>query len=177
MITTTSAIKYHRVLQKYCEDPKPLKGLLIELLNKRAQHDQLIQFAEQHFILNDVYVGGGVEMFGEFCLVGCLKDNEEGGLLFKLVYLEVGHCSNGDYVVVDIDRKFGEVRYISHEECSAGNEFEDISEYSEVVANSLGDFVAGLDKGTIGSDHFEEIERSGRRKLLSLLSLRVHAKT
>ena len=99
----------------------------------------------------------GVEMFGEFGLVGSLKDNEEGGLLFKLGYLEVGHCSNGDYVVVDIGRKFGEVRYISHEECSAGNKFEGISEYSEVVANSLGDFVVGLDQGTIGSDHFEEI--------------------
>ena len=67
--TSQSAVEFRRILQKYCEEPKPMKGVLIEYLNERGQEDRLIEFAEQHFILNDVYVGSGVELFGEFGLV------------------------------------------------------------------------------------------------------------
>ena len=154
--TSQSAVEFRRILQKYCEEPKPMKGVLIEYLNERGQEDRLIEFAEQHFILNDVYVGGGVELFGEFGLVASLQDEEQGGLLFGLGYLEVGHCPNGDYVIADVGSEFGVVRYICHEECAADNDFEGFSEYSKVVATSLGEFVFGLDQGAIGSDYFDE---------------------
>lgn len=68
----------------------------------------------------------------------------------------VGHCPNGDYVIADVGSEFGVVRYICHEECAADNDFEGFSEYSKVVATSLGKFVFGLDQGTIGSDYFDE---------------------
>ena len=68
----------------------------------------------------------------------------------------VGHCPNGDYVIADVGSEFGVVRYICHEECAADNDFEGFSEYSKVVATSLGEFVFGLDQGTIGSDYFDE---------------------
>ena len=61
-------------------------------------------------------------------------------------YLGIGHCPNGDYVVMNVERHFGAIGYICHEECAADNEFEDISECSKVVAPSLGDFAVGLDQ-------------------------------
>ena len=95
-------------------------------------------------------------MFDEFGLVASLQD-EEGGVLFEMGYIEIGHCPNGDYIVMNVDRHFGAMRYICHEECAAGNEFEDISGCSKVVAPSLGGFAVEIDQQKIGHDYFDEL--------------------
>ena len=96
-------------------------------------------------------------MFDEFGLVASLQDEEGGGLLFEMGYIEIGHCPNGDYIVMNVDRHFGAIRYICHDECAAGNEFEDISGCSKVVTPSLGDFAVGIDQQKIGHDNFDEL--------------------
>ena len=83
-------------------------------------------------------------MFVEFGLVASLQDEEEGGLLFEMGNIKIGHCPNEDYIAMKVDRHFSAIRYICHEECAAGNEFEDISGCSKVAAPSLGYFAVGL---------------------------------
>jgi hypothetical protein len=149
---------FREILLRNCEDPKPLKGVLASYTREQGFPPAFTKLLEDNFILNNVWLGG-VEVFGEFSLLGSLQDEDYGLALLKLGYLEFAHCGNGDFVVVNIKDKhgagFGEVGYICHEECAPGNDFANLSDWLRVVAPSLEQFGLGHENGTIGADYFD----------------------
>jgi len=152
---------FREILNRNCKSPQPLKGALKKYTQEQGFPAPFTKFLEDHFILNDVWLGG-VEVFGEYSLLGSLKDEECGLHLLKLGYLQFASCGNGDFVVVNIKDKygngFGEVGYICHEECAPGNDFTNLSKWLRIVAPSMEEFGIGHENETLGNDYFDYCE-------------------
>ena len=152
---------FRDILNRNCKSPQPLKGALKKYTQEQGFPAPFRKFLEDHFILNDVWLGG-VEVFGEYSLLSSLKDEECGLHLLKLGYLEFASCGNGDFVVVNIKDKygngFGEVGYICHEECAPGNDFANLSKWLRIVAPSMEEFGIGHENETLGNDYFDYCE-------------------
>jgi len=152
---------FREILNRNCKSPQPLKGALKKYTQEQGFPAPFTKFLEDHFILNDVWLGG-VEVFGEYSLLSSLKDEECGLHLLKLGYLQFASCGNGDFVVVNIKDKygngFGEVGYICHEECAPGNDFANLSEWLRIVAPSMEEFGIGHENETLGNDYFDYCE-------------------
>jgi hypothetical protein len=151
-----SSLVFKEIIERRCPEMKPQKGRLVEYLLENRFAPRTIELAAKHFILNSVTISG-VELDGEFCLLGTLQ-TDGGRELVRKGFIPVGSCSNGDLVLLDIGNEFGAVRYVCHETCY------DIGspDSSIVVASTLGEFVRKLEKREIGSDFFEESWRSKR---------------
>jgi hypothetical protein len=152
---------FREILNRNCKSPQPLKGALKKYTQEQGFPVHFTKFLEDHFILNDVWLGG-VEVFGEYSLLSSLKDEECGLHLLKLGYLQFASCGNGDFVVVNIKDKygngFGEVGYICHEECAPGNDFANLSKWLRIVAPSMEEFGIGHENEKLGNDYFDYCE-------------------
>jgi len=149
---------FREILNRNCKSPQPLKGALKKYTQEQGFPAPFTKFLEDHFILNDVWLGG-VEVFGEYSLLSSLKDEECGLHLLKLGYLQFASCGNGDFVVVNIKDKygngFGEVGYICHEECAPGNDFTNLSKWLRIVAPSMEEFALGHENESMPNDYFD----------------------
>ena len=149
---------FREILWRNCHDPKPLKGALTNFTKEQGFPHPFTKFLEDNFILNDVWLGG-VEVYGEFSLLGSFKSEDCGLALLNLGYMQFASCGNGDFVVVNIKDKygggFGEVGYICHEECAPGNEFANLTKWLRNVAPSLQEFALGHENETMPNDYFD----------------------